>query len=33
MLYGFIGRRFLPAHLFLLAAALAFVAGLLRTVA
>ncbi len=30
MLYRFIGGGFLPAHLLLLAAALAFVAGLLR---
>ncbi|MGH9615248.1 MAG: hypothetical protein ACRD28_00805 [Acidobacteriaceae bacterium] len=30
MLYRFIGGRFLPAHLFLLAAALALASGLLR---
>ena len=33
MLYRFIGGGFVPAHLILLATALAFVAGLLRTVA
>ncbi len=33
MLYRFIGGGFAPAHLLLLAAALAFVAGLLRAIA
>ncbi|MGH9583601.1 MAG: hypothetical protein ACRD4O_11755 [Bryobacteraceae bacterium] len=33
MLYRFIGGRFVPAHLFLLAAGLALVAGLLRAAA
>jgi hypothetical protein len=32
MLYRFVGGRFVPAHVLLLAAALAFVAGLLRAV-